>query len=323
MRRESYLSQPSQLEIYQVFSGMDIILRKNIELVEREEIQDGKKSKYKVWECDEIQFHYQGKVTQEEIESDFDYWYAKAEEVPDASSVEDLSLEDARKAKYQEIAKACEQTIYAGVDVPTSSGVEHFSLTEKDQLNLFGKKMQLLAGEEKLEYHEDGHPCKYFSAADMQNIVDRAMFFVSYNTTYCKHHTLEGCDLLTEKQLQKLQGSMDQFGYDRSPYPSWALQNNLANIKRCQQRVDELKKTKEKGTYEADYGDFKVIENTELMRIQIVFDGKPDEAIRSTLKSNGFRWAPSHGAWQRQLTSNGKYALRKVIEELGAEVQAS
>ena len=99
--------------------------------------------------------------------------------------MEDLSLEDARKAKYQEIASACEQTIYSGVDVSTSSGVEHFSLTEKDQINLFGKKMQLLAGEEKLEYHEDGQPCKYFSAADMQNIVDRAMFFVSYNTTYC------------------------------------------------------------------------------------------------------------------------------------------
>lgn len=94
------------------------------------------------------------------------------------------------------------------------------------------------------------------------------------NKYYRKHHTLEGCDLLTEKQLQKLQGSMDQFGYDRSPYPSWALQNNLANIKRCQQRVDELKKTKEKGTSEADYGDFKVIENTELMRIQILVDGK-------------------------------------------------
>ena len=68
---------------------------------------------------------------------------------------------------------------------------------------------------------------------------------------------------------------------------------------------------------------FKVIENTELMRIQIVFDGKPNEAIRNTLKANGFRWAPSQGAWQRQLTSNGKYALRRVIEELGAEVQAS
>lgn len=71
------------------------------------------------------------------------------------------------------------------MDVSTSSGVEHFSLTEKDQINLFGKKMQLLAGVEKLEYHEDGQPCKYFSAEDMQNIVNKAMFYVSYNTTYC------------------------------------------------------------------------------------------------------------------------------------------
>ena len=185
MRRESYLSQPSAVEVYPVFSGTDVIMRKNIELVDKEDIQEGKKNKYKVWECEEVQFHYQGEVTQEEIESDFDYWYAKAEEVPDPSGVEGLSLEDARKAKYQEIASACEQTIYAGVDVSTSSGVEHFSLTEKDQLNLFGKKMQLLAGEEKLEYHEDGHPCKYFSAEDMQNIVNKAMFYVSYYTTYC------------------------------------------------------------------------------------------------------------------------------------------
>lgn len=185
MRRESYLSQPSVVEVYPVFSGTDVIMRKNIELVDKEDIQDGKKNKYKVWECDEVQFHYQGEVTREEIESDFDYWYAKVEEVPDPSGVEGLSLEDARKAKYQEIASACEQKIYAGVDVSTSSGVEHFSLTEKDQLNLFGKKMQLLAGEEKLEYHEDGHPCKYFSAEDMQNIVNKAMFYVSYYTTYC------------------------------------------------------------------------------------------------------------------------------------------
>lgn len=185
MRRESYLSQPSAVEVYPVFSGTDVIMRKNIELVDKEDIQDGKKSKYKVWECNEVQFHYNGEVTEKEIEADFDYWFKKAEEVPDPSSVENLCLEDARKAKYQEIASACGQTIYAGVDVSTSSGVEHFSLTEKDQLNLFGKKMQLLAGEEKLEYHEDGHPCKYFSAEDMQNIVNKAMFYVSYYTTYC------------------------------------------------------------------------------------------------------------------------------------------
>lgn len=35
--------------------------------------------------------------------------------------------------------------------------------------------MQLLAGAEKLEYHEDGEPCKYFTAEDMQKIIEKAM----------------------------------------------------------------------------------------------------------------------------------------------------
>lgn len=185
MKKESYLSQPPAIELHEVASGTDIILRQNIALVEKEDFQDGKTTTYKVWECEETQFRYKGNVTQEEIESDFNYWLQKGSEVSDPSGVVDLSLEDARKAKYQEIASACEQTIYKGVDVATSNGIEHFSLTEKDQINLFGKKMQLLAGDEKLEYHEDGQPCKYFKAEDMQKIVDKAMFCVSYNTTYC------------------------------------------------------------------------------------------------------------------------------------------
>lgn len=36
-------------------------------------------------------------------------------------------------------------------------------------------------------------------------------------------------------------------------------------------------------------------------RLQIFFEGKPDAAVRDELKSNGFRWSPKAGAWQRQL----------------------
>ena len=43
-------------------------------------------------------------------------------------------------------------------------------------------------------------------------------------------------------------------------------------------------------------------------RLQVFFDGKPDEAARDELKANGFRWAPSVGAWQRQLNKNAYYA---------------
>lgn len=44
--------------------------------------------------------------------------------------------------------------------------------------------------------------------------------------------------------------------------------------------------------------------NTEENRLQIFFDHKPEEDVRSELKANGFRWAPSAGAWQRQLNDN-------------------
>ena len=59
-----------------------------------------------------------------------------------------------------------------------------------------------------------------------------------------------------------------------------------------------------------------MVENTEIMRLQLFFDGKPEADVRSVLKSNGFKWAPSQEVWQRQLTTNARYALERVIKEL-------
>lgn len=96
------------------------------------------------------------------------------------------TLAELRASKKQEISAACEQVIYSGVDVTLLDGsTEHFALTEHDQLNLFGKQVQLAAGADKLEYHSDGQPCKYYSAVDMQTIITAAMTYVSYHTTYC------------------------------------------------------------------------------------------------------------------------------------------
>ena len=54
--------------------------------------------------------------------------------------------------------------------------------------------------------------------------------------------------------------------------------------------------------------------NCEENRVQIIFDGKPDADTRTALKQNGFRWAPSQGAWQRMLNQNGIYAAKQVTE---------
>lgn len=42
------------------------------------------------------------------------------------------------------------------------------------------------------------------------------------------------------------------------------------------------------------------------------FPGMPDEQQRSALNCAGFKWAPSVGAWQRQLNDNAIYAASRV-----------
>lgn len=120
------------------------------------------------------------------------------------------TLKEFKTAKKQEISQACEQIIYAGISVTLAdSTVEHFALTEHDQLNLFGKQAQLATGAEQLEYHSDGKPCRYYSATDMQTIIAAAMQHVSYHTTYCNalNMWVAGCE--TADELQQIYYGVD------------------------------------------------------------------------------------------------------------------
>lgn len=56
------------------------------------------------------------------------------------------------------------------------------------------------------------------------------------------------------------------------------------------------------------------------MRIRLIFDNIPNEEIRTILKSNGFKWSPKNSAWQRQLTNNGIYATKQVLETLKEKI---
>lgn len=60
-------------------------------------------------------------------------------------------------------------------------------------------------------------------------------------------------------------------------------------------------------------GSVRVLENVEQDRLQVFFEGKPDESMRSSLKKCGFHWSPTQGAWQRQLTDNARYAVKQVL----------
>ena len=80
--------------------------------------------------------------------------------------------------------------------------------------------------------------------------------------------------------------------------------------------VDESSESESADTVTINGETAKVIRNKESVRLQLVFDGKPEEKTREILKSNGFKWAPSCVAWQRLLNDNAEYSLRRITKEV-------
>ena len=144
------------------------------------------------------------------------------------------------------------------------------------------------------------------------------------NAYYRKHKTIDGCPTLTEEQIAKLKASIaSDWRSDPKPFESYQLTNNSANIRRLKERVATMEKEAARAAESpADTvigNGFTLQENTDICRIQFVFDDKPDEETRTLLKSHGFRWAPSEGAWQRLLNNNGRSAARAVMAAMKKE----
>lgn len=181
-------------------------------------------------------------------------------------------------------------------------------ILEKIKAILYGNEMIMSSDEDAVEKLEE----------KLDNLKSNQENMKSANKAIRMKDIKKGDILLknmgyTEEQIKDLR-TPDYCG--RIGYPDYLLRNNNANIHRIEQRLRNLKAAKEKGTTEVVNQFFKVVENTKLMRLQLFFEGKPEQKVRDILKSNGFKWAPSQSAWQRQLTNNSRYALERVIEQL-------
>lgn len=105
----------------------------------------------------------------------------------------------------------------------------------------------------------------------------------------------------------------------RKPYgfESFELSNNLANIRRTEERISVLEKKADNSKNEAPkvikLKGLDIVLNHQEDRLQLVFTFKPDEPIRTLLKSNGFKWSPRFSAWQRKLTPNSMFSLKNYV----------
>jgi len=93
--------------------------------------------------------------------------------------------------------------------------------------------------------------------------------------------------------------------------------NRRAEIRRIKDRIAQLERNAARpvaAPVERDDG-VRVVENAEDNRLQLFFPGKPDAEMRAALKGRGFRWAPSVGAWQRQLNNAARHAAHCVLAD--------
>ena len=134
------------------------------------------------------------------------------------------------------------------------------------------------------------------------------------NAYFRKHKTLDGCPHLSQENIEKLKSKMEQSWHlDKSrPLQSFALSNNNAEIRRVKERIADLSRREELTYVGWEFDGGNAEPNKADNRLQIFFDGKPSAEIREELKSNGFRWSPSAGAWQRQLNDNAIYAADRI-----------
>ena len=142
------------------------------------------------------------------------------------------------------------------------------------------------------------------------------------NAYYRKHKTLDGCPHLSPEQIEKMKASMSgSWRGNPKPFESYELSNNNAEIHRLKDRITALTRRKELGYVGWEFDGGRVEANTADNRLQIFFDEKPDKEIREELKGNGFRYAPSAEAWQRQLNDNAIYAADRIkcIQPLNGE----
>ena len=139
-----------------------------------------------------------------------------------------------------------------------------------------------------------------------------------WNKYYKKNGTLRGAEGLSDKRIEEV----EDFVKKNPIFPPFIVCNDTANIRRYKQRLEKLKVAKEAETkietvIDEDKNElFEVVRNTEIMRLQLIFDEKPSDEVRNILKRSSFKWSPKNGAWQRQLTENAMYALKRVTKEI-------
>jgi len=139
------------------------------------------------------------------------------------------------------------------------------------------------------------------------------------NAYWRKNKTMKGFAGFLDKEAELIDKKMKTaypWIQKSGPYENWRLRNNNAEIRRIKEKLESLDKLDSTAAETITFKGGEMRVNEEINRVQFIFDSVPSEEVRAMLKHNGFKWAPSEGAWQRLRTENAVRTAKNLISIL-------
>lgn len=103
---------------------------------------------------------------------------------------------------------------------------------------------------------------------------------------------------LSDETKDRIRNYKPQYSWEPHPIAPFEFSNLSANIRRMKKRLESITAAKALPETKLDGANARIEDCPGENRIKLFFPGKPSEEVRSRLKSGGFRWSPTIGAWQ-------------------------
>lgn len=124
---------------------------------------------------------------------------------------------------------------------------------------------------------------------ELNKCVESQTTMKEVNAYWRKTGTCMGTPGITEAQAKKLDEKIaaTRYSWEKQPYSTYDLTNNNSKIKRLQQSLAEASR----GFEGWEFNGGRAEANTEMNRLQLFFDERPNDNQRALLKASGFKWA--------------------------------
>lgn len=123
-----------------------------------------------------------------------------------------------------------------------------------------------------------------------------------------------GC---SDNDLRSVRTTFARFPWQKQPFPSYSLTNLGGNIRNVRERIAQLEAQAAEPERDDIEGDgYTIREDRDINRVCVEFDARCSREVCKVLRSFGFKWNRTEGAWTRLLNGSA-WSVARMLHDTG------